>query len=69
MAWCLCCGRGCRLLQVVLKDFQHAAKAQRASVTPADILRYEAYNELHGAKYVRGAQDGALDDGDDDDDW
>lgn len=59
--WCWC-------LQVVLKDFQHAAKAQRASVTPADILRYEEYNERHGAKYVEGGQNGAVDD-DEDDDW
>jgi hypothetical protein len=56
-------------LQVVVKDFQHAAKAQRASVTPADILRYEEYNERHGAKYVKGREDGTLEGDDDDDDW
>lgn len=55
-------------LQVVLKDFQHAAKAQRASVTPAEIQRYEEYNARHGAQYVQGTADGAID-GDDDDDW
>lgn len=57
------------LLQVVVKDFQHAAKAQRASVTPADILRYEEYNERHGAKYCKGGEDGTLEGDDDDDDW
>jgi len=48
-------------LQVRLKDFQHAAKAQRASVTPAEILRYEEYNERHGAKYVLQQQEGQED--------
>lgn len=28
------------------------SQAQRASVTPAEIARYEEYNERHGAKYV-----------------
>jgi hypothetical protein len=58
------------LLQVRLKDFQHAAKAQRASVTPAEILRYEEYNERHGAKYVLQQQEGQEDaESDGDDDW
>lgn len=56
-------------VQVVLKDFQHAAKAQRASVTPAEIQRYEQYNARHGAQYVQGAEDGAVDGVDDEDDW
>jgi hypothetical protein len=35
-------------------------QAQRASVTPAEIERYEQYNERHGAKYVPlGQQDDA----------
>lgn len=31
---------------------QVAARAQRASVTSAEVVRYEQYNERHGAKYV-----------------
>lgn len=54
------------LVQVRLKDFQHAAKAQRASVTPEEIARYEDYNERHGAKYVLGGPAGG---GSDDDEW
>lgn len=50
-----------------LKDFQHAAKAQRASVTPEEIARYEEYNERHGAKYVLGGQ--ASGGGSEDDEW
>jgi len=56
-------------VQVVLRDFQNAAKAQRASVTPAEILRYEEYNSRHGAQYVKGAEDGGVDGNEDDDDW
>jgi hypothetical protein len=56
-------------VQVVLKDFQHAAKAQRASVTPAEIQRYEDYNARHGAQYVQGTAGGAGDGDEDDDDW
>ena len=29
-----------------------AAKAQRASVEPAEVLRYEVYDSRHGARYV-----------------
>eukprot|EP00775_Hariotina_reticulata_P005200 gene5200-5438_t len=58
------------LRPVRLKDFQHAAKAQRASVTPAEILRYEEYNERHGAKYVLQQQEGQEEaDSEGDDDW
>ena len=32
---------------------QIAAKAQRASVEPAEIVRYEEYDSKHGARYVR----------------
>ncbi|KAF8063106.1 FIGL1 [Scenedesmus sp. PABB004] len=41
------------LRPVVLRDFQHAARAQRASVTEGEVARYEAYNDRHGAKYSR----------------
>ena len=44
--------RGEDLRPVRVRDFQAAARAQRASVTPEEIARYEAYNERHGAKYV-----------------
>ncbi|KAF6255419.1 fidgetin-like protein 1-like protein [Scenedesmus sp. NREL 46B-D3] len=59
------------LRPVRVKDFQHAAKAQRASVTTAEIERYEAYNDRHGAKYVLQQQEGHAGDGpeSDDDDW
>ncbi|WIA20132.1 hypothetical protein OEZ85_005982 [Tetradesmus obliquus] len=59
------------LRPVRVKDFQHAAKAQRASVTSAEIERYEAYNDRHGAKYVLQQQEGHAGDGpeSDDDDW
>jgi hypothetical protein len=45
---------------VRLRDFQHAAKAQRASVTSAEIQRYEDYNQRHGARYV-SLQEGSAD--------
>jgi hypothetical protein len=51
---------------VLLRDFQAAAKAQRASVTPAEIARYEEYNERHGAKYAEGGDAAAEPD---EDDW
>lgn len=63
----LCCAA--RRVQVVLKDFQHAAKAQRASVTPAEIQRYEDYNARHGAQYVQGTADGAGGGDEDEEDW
>ncbi|KAA6417740.1 MAG: fidgetin 1-like, partial [Trebouxia sp. A1-2] len=40
------------LRPVILKDFQIAAKAQRASVEPAEVVRYEEYDNRHGARYV-----------------
>ncbi|DBA92638.1 hypothetical protein WJX77_003832 [Trebouxia sp. C0004] len=40
------------LRPVILKDFQMAAKAQRASVEPAEVVRYEEYDSRHGARYV-----------------
>jgi hypothetical protein len=33
-------------------------QAQRASVTPSEIRRYEEYNERHGAKYVPVGEEG-----------
>ena len=32
---------------------QMAAKAQKASVEPAEVLRYEDYNSRHGARYAQ----------------
>lgn len=37
----------------VLCQPQMAAKAQRASVEPAEILRYEEYDSKHGARYAQ----------------
>ena len=31
---------------------QIAAKAQRASVEPGEVTRYEEYDAKHGAKYI-----------------
>ena len=31
---------------------QVAAEAQRASVEPAELFRYEEYDSRHGARYV-----------------
>ena len=31
---------------------QMAAKAQRASVEPAEVVRYTEYDSKHGARYV-----------------
>lgn len=39
----------------VISDCWHvqmAAKAQRASVEPAEVVRYEEYDSRHGARYV-----------------
>jgi fidgetin-like protein 1 len=48
------------LRPVVLKDFQHAARAQKASVSEAEVLRYIEYNRVFGAtaRDVGGAGDG-----------
>ncbi len=54
------------LRPVVVRDFAIAAKAQRASTEPSEILRYEEYNEKHGAKIV---QDTLQNDEMDDDGW
>ena len=48
---------------------QVAARAQRASVERSEVARYEAYDALHGAKYVDPAAVGGGADGDDDDGW
>ena len=45
---------------------QVAAKAQRASVERSEVVRYETYNALHGAKYVDAAAAGSGGDEDDD---
>jgi hypothetical protein len=52
--------------QVSVRDFREAAKAQRASVTAAEIVRYEEYNDRHGAQYSAGAEDGSVAD---EDEW
>ena len=61
------------LRAVVLRDFAVAARAQRASVEPGEVVRYEQYNEKHGAKILGdkvGGGDGGENGGDDpDDDW
>lgn len=49
------------LRPVVLKDFAVASKAQRASTEPSEIVRYEQYNDKHGAKIVEDGEDGAMD--------
>ena len=56
------------LRPVVVRDFAIAAKAQRASTEPSEILRYEEYNDKHGAKTVEDSfQSSEMDD--DDDGW
>lgn len=45
---------------------QVACKAQKASVEPEEVARYQAYNERHGAKLAAG---GGGEAGDDEDDW
>lgn len=47
------------LQQRVLTDLQMAAKAQRASVEPAEVVRYEEYDSRHGARYVDADADAA----------
>lgn len=54
------------LRAVVVRDFAIAAKAQRASTEPSEILRYEEYNDKHGAKIVQDSPD--RDDLEDEDD-
>lgn len=50
------------LRPVVLKDFAVASKAQRASTEPCEIVRYEEYNDKHGAKIVEDCDEGAGED-------
>lgn len=56
------------LRAVVVKDFAVAARAQRASVEPGEVVRYEQYNEKHGAKIVGESEEGG-EGGDGMDDW
>lgn len=44
---------------------QNAARAQRASVEPAEITRYEEYNAKHGARYAKPGEEAAMQE----DDW
>jgi len=53
------------LRPVVLRDFQMAARAQKASVAPEEVLRYVEYDQKHGARYVEG--DGADVEGEEED--
>ncbi|KAK9862856.1 hypothetical protein WJX84_000805 [Apatococcus fuscideae] len=41
------------LRPVLLKDFQMATRAQRASVEPSEIAQYELYNSRHGAHFAK----------------
>ncbi|KAK9842695.1 hypothetical protein WJX74_000817 [Apatococcus lobatus] len=52
------------LRPVLLKDFQMATRAQRASVEPSEIAQYEQYNSKHGAHFSR-----ATDEAMDEEDW
>ncbi|KAK9817994.1 hypothetical protein WJX72_005483 [[Myrmecia] bisecta] len=54
------------LRPIVLRDFQMAAKAQRASVEPAEVARYIEYDAKHGARYVAA---GSTAETMDEDDW
>lgn len=45
---------------------QVAARAQRASVEPSEIRRYEEYDAKHGARYVDHSAEAALME---EDDW
>jgi hypothetical protein len=57
------------LRPVALRDFAAAARAQRASVEPGEVARYEGYNARHGARFAdeEGARGGAG--GEEDDGW
>jgi hypothetical protein len=41
---------------------QMAAKAQKASVSPEEVVRYELYNERHGARYFDDQSEAAEED-------
>lgn len=45
---------------------QLAARAQKASVEPSEVVRYEQYNEKHGAKILAEEEDEQMGD---DDNW
>ena len=44
---------------------QVAARAQRASVEPAEVVRYEQYDQKHGAQYAASSTLSAMDE----DEW
>jgi hypothetical protein len=46
---------------------QVAARAQRASVEPSEVVRYEQYDAKQGARYVKAGEVGEADM--EDDDW
>ena len=45
---------------------QVAARAQRASVEPSEIVRYAEYNAKHGARYAQKSKDEGEED---EEDW
>ena len=53
------------LRPVRLKDFKDASKAQKASVSAAEVERYAAYDVKHGASYANAAEQ----EGDSDEEW
>lgn len=55
------------LRPVGLQDFKGACRAQKASVKPEEVARYEAYDEKHGARYAEGGGKGQG--AEEDDDW
>ena len=58
--------KSAELRSVVLKDFQIAARAQKASVQQDEVLRYEAYNNKYGARYISAEESKAIEE---EEDW
>jgi hypothetical protein len=57
------CSLGWHRLLILPLRLQVAAKAQKASVTASEVVRYEEYNARHGARYAQaGAGQDALED-------
>ncbi|KAL6764798.1 P-loop containing nucleoside triphosphate hydrolase protein [Haematococcus lacustris] len=54
------------LRPVMLRDFQMAARVQKASVTASEVVRYEEYDQKHGSKDPNAASDTAAEA---DEDW
>lgn len=47
------CPIGSNRLLILSPCLQVAAKAQKASVTASEVVRYEEYNARHGARYAQ----------------